>query len=84
MHKSFDHELFAQNVYKCQHKFMITYNVNDRLLELYKDYYLREWKLRYSMAHRGERGTDENVKTELLVTNYPTEKTNPLEVALYA
>jgi hypothetical protein len=36
------------------------------------------------MAHRGERGTDENVKTELLVTNYPTEKTNPLEVALYA
>jgi hypothetical protein len=53
---------------------MITYNVNDRLLELYKDYYLREWKLRYSMAHRGERGTDENVKTELLVTNYPTEK----------
>jgi len=84
MHKSFDHELFAQNVYKCSHKFMITYNVNERLLELYKDYYLREWKLRYSMAHRGEKGTDENVKTELLVTNYLTEKTNPLEIALYA
>ncbi|NBW19978.1 MAG: DNA adenine methylase, partial [Caulobacteraceae bacterium] len=84
MHKSFDHELFAQNVYKCSHKFMITYNVNERLLELYKDYYLREWKLRYSMAHRGERGTDENVKTELLITNYSTEKTNPLEIALYA
>jgi len=84
MHKSFDHELFSQNVYKCPHKFMITYNVNERLLELYKDYYLREWKLRYSMAHRGEKGTDENVKTELLVTNYLTEKTNPLEIALYA
>jgi DNA adenine methylase len=84
MHKSFDHELFAQNVYKCSHKFMITYNVNERLLELYKDYYLREWKLRYSMAHRGEKGTNENVKTELLVTNYLTEKTNPLEIALYA
>ena len=64
---------------------MITYNVNDRLLELYKDYYLREWKLRYSMAHRGEKGTNENVKTELLVTNYPTEKStiNVLDLLLY-
>ena len=58
---------------------MITYNVNPRLLELYKDYYLREWKLRYSMAHRGEKGTNDNVKVELLVTNYPTEKVGPLE-----
>lgn len=84
MHKSFDHDIFAENVYKCPHKFMITYNVNDRLLQLYKEYHLREWKLRYSMAHRGEKGTDENVKTELLVTNYSTEKTNSLESILYA
>ena len=84
MHKSFDHERFAEDVYKCPHKFMITYNLNDRLCELYKDYHLREWKLRYSMAHRGEKGTDENVKTELLVTNYPTEKFNQLEELLYA
>jgi len=79
MHKSFDHDLFAKNVYKCPHKFMITYNVNEKLLDLYKDYYLREWKLRYSMAHRGEKGTEDNVKVELLVTNYPTEKVGPLE-----
>lgn len=84
MHKSFDHDVFAENVYECPHKFMITYNVNDRLMELYKDYHLREWKLRYSMAHRGEKGTDENIKTELLVTNYPTEKINSLESILYA
>jgi len=84
MHKSFDHELFSQNVYKCPHKFMITYNVNDRLLELYKDYELTYWKLRYSMAHRGDKGTEDNVKTELLVTNYSIIKTNPLESILYA
>jgi DNA adenine methylase len=85
MHKSFDHDKFAEDVYKCPHQFMITYNVNDRLLELYKDYHLREWKLRYSMAHRGEKGTDENLKTELLVTNYPTEKqtVNVLDLLLY-
>jgi DNA adenine methylase len=84
MHKSFDHDMFAENVYKCPHKFMITYNVNDRLLELYKDYELNYWKLRYSMAHRGDKGTNENVKTELLVTNYPIVKSNPLESLLYA
>jgi DNA adenine methylase len=84
MHKGFDHDIFAENVYKCPHKFMITYNVNDRLLELYKDYELTYWKLRYSMAHRGDKGTDENVKTELLVTNYSIVKSNPLESLLYA
>ena len=79
MHKSFDHDEFAENVYKCPHKFMITYNVNERLEELYKDYELNYWKLRYSMAHRGDKGTDDNVKTELLVTNYPIVPKNALE-----
>ena len=61
MHKSFDHDRFADDVYNCVHKFMITYNLNDRLKELYKNYNLKEWKLRYSMAHRGDKGTDENL-----------------------
>ena len=79
MHKSFDHNYFAYEVYKCKHKFMITYNLNDRLCELYKDYNLKEWKLRYSMAHRGDKGTDENVKTELLITNYDIHPKTPIE-----
>ena len=81
MHKSFDHNRFADDVYNCVHKFMITYNVNDRLKELYKNYNLKEWKLRYSMAHRGDKGTDENIKTELLVTNYSIVPQTPLELA---
>jgi len=83
MHKSFDHEVFAENVYKCPHKFMITYNVNDRLLELYKDYYLEYWKLRYSMVHRGDKNTQDNVKTELLVTNYSLTPPTPLQAELW-
>ena len=82
MHRSFDHDKFAEEVYKCKHKFMITYNLNDRLCELYKDYNLKEWKLRYSMAHRGDKGTDDNVKTELLVTNYNIHPVTPLEKLL--
>jgi len=82
MHRSFDHDQFAEEVYKCPYKFMITYNLNDRLCELYKDYNLKEWKLRYSMAHRGDKGTDDNVKTELLVTNYNIHPVTPLEKLL--
>ena len=82
MHKSFDHDRFANDVYNCIHKFMITYNVNDLLMELYKNYNLKEWKLRYSMAHRGDKGTTENIKTELLVTNYSIVPQTPLELAL--
>ena len=83
MHKSFDHDLFADRVSTCMHKFMITYNLNDRLLYLYKNYNLKEWKLRYSMAHRGDKGTNENIKTELLVTNYEVNPTNTLKEMLY-
>ena len=83
MHKSFDHDLFADHVSTCMHKFMITYNLNDRLLDLYKNYNTMEWKLRYSMAHRGDKGTNENIKTELLVTNYEVNPTNTLKEMLY-
>ena len=82
MHKSFDHDRFAGEVYKCKSKFMVTYNLNDRLCELYKNYNLKEWKLRYSMAHRGDKGTEENIKTELLVTNYDIHPVTPLEQLL--
>jgi DNA adenine methylase len=70
LHSSFSHERFADDVDSCPHRFMITYNVNDWLLNRYKEYNLDEWKLRYSMVHRGEKGTQDNVKTELLITNY--------------
>jgi DNA adenine methylase len=71
LHEGFSHEKFADEVDKCQHKFMITYNLNEWLVGRYKKYNLKKWKLRYSMIHRGNTGTDDNVKTELLVTNYP-------------
>ena len=82
MHKSFDHDLFAQNVYKCDHTFMITYNQNHKLMLLYQNYELNFWNLRYSMAHRGEKGTDDNMKTEFLITNYSINPVTPIEELL--
>lgn len=70
LHSSFSHERFADDVDKCPHRFMITYNVNDWIKNRYKSYSLKEWELRYSMVHRGEKGTKDNVKKELLIMNY--------------
>jgi len=75
MHKSFSHERFADVVDNCPHNFMITYNVNDYITERYKKYYQQHWQLRYGMVHRKD-----NLKTELLITNYPT--TSSLESLL--
>ena len=49
---------------------------------LYQDYELNFWNLRYSMAHRGEKGTDDNMKTELLITNYSINPVTPIEELL--
>ena len=34
------------------------------------------------MAHRGDKGTNENIKTELLITNYNINPPNALQEAL--
>lgn len=73
LHSTFSHERFANDVDNCQHRFMITYNINDWIVERYKEYNQREWDLRYSMVHRGDKGTKDNVKKELLITNYDVE-----------
>ena len=70
LHSSFSHERFADDVEKCPHRFMITYNINDWIKNRYQNYSLREWELRYSMVHRGDKGTKDNVKKELLIMNY--------------
>ena len=69
MHSSFVHADFADNVDKCTHNFMITYNVNDYLVDRYKSYFLKKWKLQYGMVHRKE----SNLKEELLITNYDVD-----------
>ena len=65
MHSNFCHIRFAKDVEECKHKFMITYNVNDWIVERYKDFYQREFLLQYSMVHRKN-----NKKAELLISNY--------------
>jgi DNA adenine methylase len=66
LHRSFDHVRFAEKVDLCQHRFILTYNINEFVERRYKKYQQRKYPLTYGMVHRGEA----NKMTELVITNY--------------
>ena len=78
MHRGFDHQKFGEDVIKCNHKWMITYNDNPTLVDRFKAYKQVPWYLQYTMkaAKRIQSdGSTASVKSgkkgkELLVLNY--------------
>ena len=51
-------------------RFMITYNANPKLIDLYKTYYCLQWDLKYTMRSTGTYRQDQQDRKELLITNY--------------
>lgn len=72
LHISFDHQRLACLVKKSPHKIMITYDNNQYVKELYKDFYILEWKLKYGMTNYKKNHLREG--DELLITNYFIKK----------
>ena len=79
LHKEFDHAKFAEDCKDAEGKWMITYNIDDEIEEMFKNYNQRYFSMTYGMQHR----PDNTKKAELLITNYDEEPTNPLEQLLY-
>ena len=69
-HKSFDHDEFKFHVDNLKTRFMITYNANPKLIDLYKTYYCLQWDLKYTMRSTGTYRQDQDSRKELLITNY--------------
>jgi len=69
-HKGFDHDEFKNQVDKLKTRFMITYNANPKLIDLYKTYYCLQWDLKYTMRSTGTYRQDQKDRKELLITNY--------------
>jgi DNA adenine methylase len=49
LHTAFDHERFAANMRKCQHKWLITYDDSPEIRELFSFAKITEFNLQYSM-----------------------------------
>ena len=62
LHLSFDHERFAENMKKCKHLWLITYDDSTEIRELFSFANIYQWELQYGMTSRKGK--------ELLITNY--------------
>jgi DNA adenine methylase len=68
LHKSFDHERFADNMRHCQHKWLITYDDSPYIRELFDFAEIIPWNLTYGMrnvvANSNQKGK------EIFIKNY--------------
>lgn len=69
LHKSFDHERFAENLRKTNHKWLITYDDCEYIRNLFSFANITEWNLTYGMRNVNKKG-NQNGK-ELFISNYP-------------
>ena len=68
LHSAFDHARFAENMRKCQHKWLITYDDSPVIRELFAFAEIQEWTLQYGMNNY--RKTSAAKGDELFIKNY--------------
>ena len=82
LHKSFSHKQFAENVGKCQHRWLITCDDSDMIHESFAFANTRPWEMQYGMTNV-ERDRINKGK-ELFITKYAPEEHQVVSVPLSA
>ena len=70
LHKGFDHINFADNCKLSTNNWMITYNSNEKIQQLFNDFNQTEFDLTYTMRSTGTYNKDQEKRKELMITNY--------------
>ena len=68
LHKSFDHQRFAENMKKCRHKWLITYDDSNHIRDLFSFAKISPWNLTYGMRNITEHS--DQAGKELFISNY--------------
>ena len=68
LHKSFDHERFAENMKNCKHKWLITYDDSEYIRDLFSFANITPWNLTYGMRNVSE--DSDQIGKELFISNY--------------
>lgn len=71
LHTSFDHERFAENLKKCQHRWLLTYDDCPEIRELFSFADISELEVQYGMNNYKQ--TNSAKGKELLIKNYSTQ-----------
>ncbi len=73
-HEGFDHKNFAEDMKRCKHKWLITYDDTPEVRKLFSFANIYKWKLQYSMKNHNGNGNPKG--KELFICNFKV----PLEV----
>ncbi len=68
LHRDFDHECLSLKLKAISHPFLLTYDDSQKIRELYKDFYIREWNLQYGMNNFRQKRVGK--AQELLISNF--------------
>lgn len=79
LHKSFDHERFAETMKKCKHKWLITYDDSEFIRKLFSFANIKSWNLTYGM--RNVSLESNQIGKELFISDYSLEKMKKKEVS---
>lgn len=69
LHTHFNHNQFSENIRKCDHLWMITYDNSPEIKANFQSFYCYDWLLQYGMNNVQQKKADKG--KELLVLNYP-------------
>ena len=82
LHKSFDHERFAESLKNCPHKWLITYDDSPFIHALFPFAHITPWQLTYGM--RNVNKDSDQKGEELFISNYPLFVEQKEELRLFA
>lgn len=68
LHLGFDHERFAENMQRCKHKWLITYDNSPEICRLFSFATIIEWELQYGMNNFKQSNAAKG--KELFIKNY--------------
>jgi DNA adenine methylase len=68
LHTSFEHQRFAELLQQCHHRWLITYDNSQQILENFQWANISEWELQYGMNNYKQSGAAKG--KELFITNY--------------
>lgn len=68
LHTAFDHERFADNMRKCQHKWLITYDDSPEIRKMFEFAKITEWQLQYGMNNYKQKFAAKG--QEIFIQNY--------------
>ena len=82
LHKTFDHQRFAENLKNCPHKWLITYDDSPYIKTLFNFAEITPWNLTYGMRNITQ-SSNQKAK-ELFISNYPLLASEKAELQLFA